>query len=358
MPEERRVPLGPALAVLAAGLYAFYRLHEALTPFVLAAAFAYVVNPVVSYFEARGLRRAHLVIAGYLAGLALGYAAYAGIKTVLVGETEFLNANAPAYARQLQAFVLSEEAKLTRTLPLPPAVAERALGAAMDTVLQRVQALPSQIFGLVPFLLHALLVPFIGFFFLLDGPAGFDGLIQAAPSRYVEQAVHLAGDIDVSLGNYLRGILIAAAAITIASFAGLLTLGVDNAAAIALLAGVTSFMPYLGAVVGALAGFAMAVYQFGSLWAGVKVLILFAGIRLADEILLEPVIARHSVRLHPLVFLLALIVGGETFGFLGLVFAIPAACILKALAKVAWAWYASERGLAPYAPSCEAVPYT
>jgi predicted PurR-regulated permease PerM len=355
---SRRFPVVGFLVVVAALLYAFYRLHEALTPFVLAAAFAYVVNPVVSYFEARGLRRIHLVVAGYLAGLALGYAAYAGVKTILVSETEFLNANAPAYARQVQRFLVTEEAKLTRALPLPPAMAERALDTAVGTVLERVQSLPSHILGLVPFLMHALLVPFIGFFFLLDGPDGFEGLIQAAPSRYVEQALHLAGEIDISLGNYLRGILIVAAAITIASFLGLVALGVDNAAAIAALAGVTSFMPYLGAIVGALAGFAMAVYQFGTFWAGAKVLILFAGIRLADEIFLEPVIARHSVALHPLVFLLALILGGETFGFLGLVFAIPAACILKALFSVAWAWYSSERGLAPYAHSCEAVPYT
>src|SRR6185312_6879558 len=202
-------------------------------------------------------------------------------------------------------------------------------------------------------------VPFIGFFFLLDGPDGFENMIQTMPSRYVEQAIHLMGEIDTALGNYLRGIIIVAFAIGLASFIGLFLLGVDNAFAIAVLSGISSFVPYMGVVIGIVIGGGMAFYQFGTFSAVGKVILLFLGIRLADEILLEPVIARHSVHLHPMAFLLALIIGAELFGFLGLVFAIPAACILKALIHVGWSWYASESGLAaPFAAAGEAIPYT
>ena len=135
-------------------------------------------------------------------------------------------------------------------------------------------------------------------------------------------------------------------------------MGIDNAIVIALLSGVSSFVPYLGAIVGALVGGGMAFYQFGTLSAAMKVIALFAGIRLADEILLQPVIARHSVHLHPMVFLLALVLGGEMFGFMGLVFAIPAACILKTLISVTWSWYSSERGLTLGTASGGGVPYT
>ena len=179
------------------------------------------------------------------------------------------------------------------------------------------------------------------------------------PSRYVEQAIHLTGEIDTALGNYLRGIIIVAFAIGLASFLGLFALGVDNAFAIAVLSGVTSFVPYLGVVLGLLVGGGMAWYQFGTVAAFLKVCALFLGIRFADELFLQPVIASTALHLHPMVNLLALIVGGEVFGFLGLVFAIPAACILKALIQVAWSWYASESGFElPAGTSCEAVPYT
>ncbi len=340
-------------------MYGFYHVRAALTPFVLAAAFAYVVDPAVAYFESRGLRRSHLILAGYLCAIVLGVLAYAGIKSLIAGEAEHLSANAPAYLSRLKEFAAAQEIKITSGLPLPPKVAEKMLDTAVGAVMERLQSLPSDILLLLPLLAHALLVPFIGFFFLLDGPDGFESLIQVLPSHFVEQALHLTGEIDTALGNYLRGILIVAFAIALASFAGLFLLGVDNALAIAAISGLSSFVPYMGVVIGILIGGGMAFYQFGTVSAFGKVLLLFVGIRLADEILLQPVIAKHSVHLHPMVFLLALILGGEMFGFLGLVFAIPAACILKALVQVGWSWYASESGLAvPDASGGAAIPYT
>ncbi|OGR96043.1 MAG: hypothetical protein A2V88_13360 [Elusimicrobia bacterium RBG_16_66_12] len=361
MTESRRSGSAPFLTVFivaGAALYAFYLVREALTPFLLAAAFAYVVDPAVVYFEAKGLRRSHLVVMGYLIALLIGYGAYAGLKTLIVDESERLSANAPIYLSQIQKFVVVQQSKLTRRLPLPPKVAEHALDSVVGSGLERLQSVPSDILGLLPLLAHGLLVPFIGFFFLLDGPGGFERLIQTAPSRYVEQAIHLMGEIDTSLGNYLRGILIVAAAIGLASFLGLLALGVDNAFAISVLSGVSSFVPYLGVAIGIVVGGGMAWYQFGTISAFFKVCLLFFGIRLADEILLQPIIARHSVHLHPMVFLLSLILGAEMFGFLGLVFAIPAACILKALIQVGWSWYASESGLQSFAANGESIPYT
>jgi predicted PurR-regulated permease PerM len=333
--------------------------RSALSPFLLAAAFAYVVNPAITYFEARGLRRAQLVVVSYLCAMMLGFVAYAGLKSLIIDEAEHLRANAPSYYHQIKKIATVQQTRLTKSLPLPPQIAERALDSAMGSALESLQTIPSGFLLLIPLLMHALLIPFIGFFFLLDGPSGFDGLIQIIPSRYVEQAIHLASEIDTSLGNYLRGIIIVACAITLASFIGLVAIGVDNAVFIAILSGVSSFVPYLGAIIGALAGGTMAVYQYGTISSGMKVILLFVGIRLADEIFLQPIIAKHSVHLHPMVFLLALIVGGEMFGFLGLVFAIPAACILKALLTVVWSWYASEKRLTVASgPNCESVPYT
>jgi predicted PurR-regulated permease PerM len=360
MPDQRRaLPSLSVFVVAGVVLYGAFLVREALTPFVLAAAFAYVLNPLVTYFEAKGLRRSHLVATGYLVALLLGFMAYSGIKTIIVEQVENLAANAPAYAKQVQKIVAVQQAALTRELPLPPKISEHALDSVVGTLLERLQALPTEMLGLLPLLAHGLLVPFIGFFFLLDAPNGFDHLIQTTPSRYVEQTIHLMGEIDTALGNYLRGILIVALAIGLASFVGLFLLGVDNAFAISVLSGVTSFVPYLGVVVGLLVGGGMAWYQFGTIAAFLKVCALFFGIRVADEIFLQPVIASTSLHLHPMVNLLALILGGEVFGFLGLVFAIPAACVLKALIQVGWSWYASESGFTlPYAAGCEAVPYT
>jgi predicted PurR-regulated permease PerM len=359
MPDNRRDgPPLTALVLLGVLAYAFYRLHEALTPFVLAAAFAYVLNPLVSYFEAKGLRRVHLICAGYLlAGLA-GFAIYSEVKSFIVNETIQLGTNAPVYFKNIQKLAALMELKLMHKLPLPAAVSAKALDSVVASGMERLQALPSQALALVPLLLHGLLVPFIGFFLLMDASDGMEGLIQATPSRYVEQAIHLIGEIDASLGGYLRGILITAAVIGVVSFFGLVLMDVDNALAISALSGVWSVVPYMGAAVGVVVGGAMAWYQFGTFWAALKVVAFFIGIRVADEILLQPVISRHSVHLHPMVNLLVLVLGAEMFGFMGLVFAVPAACIAKALINVGWSWYMSESGFVSIGTDCESVPYT
>lgn len=109
---------------------------------------------------------------------------------------------------------------------------------------------------------------------------------------------------------------------------------------------------------GALVGGTVAAIQFSSLTAGFKVVLLFTAIRLADESFLQPSIARYSVRLHPLIFLFSLMAGGELFGFVGLLFAVPAACVIKSLLQVSWDWYLSEVDWKGTIASPPAIPYT
>lgn len=355
---RREFPVVAAFLVAGAALFAFSRLHHALAPFLLAAAFAYVLNPLVSYFEARGLRRTQLVVLGYLAAAALGVGAYAGLKTLIVSETELFQQRAPAYLSKLQKTAYAQQKQLTKSLPLPPQAAEHALRSALGGAMNVLQNLPAHLLALLPFLAHLLLVPFIGFFFLLDGPSGVEGGIQLCPSRYVEQALHLLSEIDTVMGNYLRGLVIVVTVIFVVSFFGLVALGIDNALFIAAIAGISSVVPYFGLAMGILVGGAMAAYQFGTLLAAAQVAALFVGIRLVEETLVQPIIARHSLHMHAMTNLFALIIGGATFGFLGLVFAVPAAGILKALVSVTWSWYASERGLALGAAEGVGVPYT
>ncbi|MDD5628547.1 MAG: AI-2E family transporter [Elusimicrobia bacterium] len=358
--SERQAPaLLPVVLACAAALYCAYLVRQALLPFVLSFALAYVLNPLIDAAETRGLRRFHVVLAFYiLAGLLL-YLLGQLLLPVLLAETSRLQVDAPVYLAKVQKFAAGLQGRAAKHLPhagLPIGpLAERAYASAMA----QLEFVPSYLLGLFPLLSLFFLVPFITFFLLLDGPLIISTTIQAAPSRYVEQALHLLNAIDASLGHYLRGILIVALSITAASYVGLLALGLHAALSIAILAGVSSFVPYLGAVVGALVGGAAAVIQFGTVEASLKVVALFVGIRLADEALLQPFIAKYSVHLHPLIYLLSMMIGGEIFGFLGLVFAVPAACILKALVQVVWEWYASQARLRGHAArDCVAVPYT
>jgi predicted PurR-regulated permease PerM len=359
MNERRAAPLLPALLVCAGGLYGAYSVRQALLPFVLSFALAYVLNPLIDAVETRGLRRFHIVLAFYLLAALLLYVLAQYLLPLVGAETTRLQADAPAYLAKAQKIAADLQSHAARVLPRSGLPIGQLASQAYGSVMEQLQLVPSYLLGLFPLISLFFLVPFITFFLLLDGPLIISTLIQAAPSRYVEQALHLLNEIDSSLGHYLRGILIVALAITAASYLGLLALGLNAALSIAVLSGVSSFVPYLGAVMGALVGGIAAAVQFGTFKAAFKVVVLFVGIRLGDEMLLQPFIAKHSVHLHPLLFLLSMMIGGEVFGFLGLVFAIPAACIMKALLKVVWEWYVSEARLRGHdARACVAVPYT
>jgi predicted PurR-regulated permease PerM len=340
-------------------LYILSLLQRVLVPFGLSLAVAYVANPLINYFEVKGLRRQVTVMAVYL--MIAGAVSSLANRTIqlVARDLALLQTQAPAYIKSGQALVISLQDWLARKVPFASQVIAQWDTSMYTPIIEQTKNIPGYLLGIFPLLSFVFLIPFISFFLLTDGRRTVDFLIQACPSRYVEGALHLISEIETSLGNYLRGILIAAMAISLASFAGLWALGVNYALGISLLSGLSSFVPYMGAIMGAVLGGLAATFQFHALGAGLQVVLLFLVIRLADEAFLEPIIARYSVRLHPLLFLLALLAGGELFGFMGLVFAVPAACVLKALIQVTWSWYSTETRLAvPATVPSAAVPYT
>ncbi|MFA6029184.1 MAG: AI-2E family transporter [Elusimicrobiota bacterium] len=332
----------PALFAGAAFLYFLYHIHAVLIPFLLSFALAYLVNPLIHEFESRGYRREHVVLGLYLviaSAIALG-ANF--LLPAMTSELALLQGRAQLYFTGIETIFGSLQKELAHRLPFGNVLVERLSLKMYNPLMEQLPKLPSYILGLFPLLSLIFLVPFITFFMLMDSDALMDKAVQICPGRHVEQVLHIFSEIDTSLGNYLRGILITASVIGLASYVGLWILGIDYALGVATLSGVSSFIPYLGAIIGALVGGLVAFFQFHDVIAPLKVVALFGGIRLADEALLQPLISRHSMHLHPLVFLLALMIGGKVFGFIGLLFGVPAACVLKALIGVAWDYYSSQ----------------
>lgn len=225
-------------------------------------------------------------------------------------------------------------------------------------LVEHLERLPGYLLGLLPLLSLLFLVPFIAFYMLMDASRLMQHTVQLCPARYVEQALHVVSEIDASLGSYVRGMLLEAGAIAAMVFVGLFALGVDYALAIATLTGVLNVIPYAGPVIGGALAASVTLFQFRDLATVGLVLVVFGAIRLADDIFIQPVISKHSVRMHPLAYLLALMLGGQAFGFVGLLFGVPAACVVKAFIGVAWDWYATETGLArPEALRAARIPY-
>lgn len=352
-----------AFCVGVAGVFAAYYFvsytAEVLMPFALAAVVAYLVNPAITVFEARGWRRDRLVPALYLSVL-VGLILAANVVVPWAIETVTVQrAKVPQYMVMMRRIPDQLEKEALTSLPMGGEQAAEGIRALKPKLATAWQAVPTVLLGLLPLAAVAGLMIFVSFFALIQGPQIIQGFVSACPNKHVEKALSLISQVDFALGNYTRGLLLEAAVVSAMTWAGLLVLGINFSWEIALLCGVTNMVPYLGPVVGGAAGAAVAYFQFKNVVVVGKVLALFGVVQFLDNWIVQPIIMQNAVELHPVAVIFVLLVAGQLFGFFGLIFAVPAACILKEFGRIVFDWYIGESGgkKAPFSSHALRIPY-
>jgi len=356
-PAKFLIPL-----VLAAGLFYFlFQVRGMLFPFILAMAFAYLLNPLISYFEMRGFRRNVVVLGLYtVLSILLASGIYLGVSA-LSREAAKARAEMPLYnqrvAKLMQAMKevrsgsrewkspILQRLQPLRRVPFSQAILEhldRCWPAWSDSLLEQV---PSVVLNIFPLLEILILVPFIAFFFMVGGPSLLEALLDRVPARYVEMVLNLIVETDNSLGNYLRGLLLEAFLVGLFSLVGFWLIGFDYAFRVSLLIGAGNVIPYLGPVAGAAVGGILALFQWGTVGGLVRVWTVCAVVKFLDDWIFQSWILKKAVNLHPVIILFAMMSGAALWGFWGLLFAVPAACMAKVALEVGWEWYNSEFGI-------------
>lgn len=352
-PARRNAQFLLPVFILLAAVYFIVQAKGSFFPFILSAALAYILNPLIKYFEVRGIKRSYAVVGFYLSvGAVLGIGVWL-LFHFLSYDLQSLQNEWPTYAERLQAYVTNLNAKMVKNYPFLAKV-------GMEEKLQHLlELVPQFILSLLPLLSYLFIIPFITFFMLVGGSGLIDYLLDHLPSRHAELILHIASRIDGSLGNYLRGIMTEAFVIFLIAFVGLVMFGLNYAAAIAILIGISSLVPYLGALVGAVLSSIVAYLQFGALLPIIKILLFFTGIRFFDDWFLQPYIMKKAVELNPAVILLALMAGGEIGGIWGIVFAIPVTCIIKEILQIAIELQETEFRWKPKPePTRVSIPFT
>ncbi|MBI4370580.1 MAG: AI-2E family transporter [Elusimicrobia bacterium] len=320
-------------------------MREILTPFVLALLVTYLINPLISFFENKGYRRRALVAFLYLiAGSGLTLAASQVIPKIS-HEIPELQASLPQRLQSLKMVTFKTIEKNAKRLPN-----SKKIIPMLDTKIQEaagwlLASLPDVASGIASFFSLLILVPFVAFFFLTDGPLIFEWLLRVCPGRHVEKILHVYCAINETLGSYLRALIIECSLIGALTAAGLWWIDLDYWLVLGLLTGLSGFIPYVGPVLVGMAAAGLALAQHGDLSAVLGVLAVFTGVQFIDNWILQPVIMSRSVNLHPAVLLFALMAGGKFFGFLGLILAAPVACIVKVTAQILLEYYMTETGL-------------
>ena len=326
------------LGVSALVLVALVQLSEILLPFVLGFMLAYFLDPLADRLEGAGLPR---LMATNVITFAFGFAVLAGLVfglPALAGEMGGMVERIPVYTQRLEVWMAGNSV----LSDYPDAV-----NAGIEAVRGSVRSFAGDILltGLSVLNVLALIIitPVVAVYMLNDWDRMVDQLDRLLPKSHGAQVRQLATQIDEILGGFVRGQITVCFLLAVFYATGLSVVGLDAGIVVGVTAGLTSFIPYVGAVFGVALGMAMALGQFG---VDYVVLTQIAGVFVLGQFLegniLTPRLVGDRVRLHPVWIIFALLAMGNLFGFIGLLLAIPVAAAAGVLVRFAITIYMRE----------------
>jgi putative permease len=175
------------------------------------------------------------------------------------------------------------------------------------------------------------IIPFAVFFLLKDGRKMKKAFVSLIPNRYFEMVLNILHKTDEQLGGYLRGQFYDATIVGVLATIALWILGVPYFSLIGIFAGLSNMIPYVGPLVGGATAVFVVLFNDGSGQQVMFVIMAFIIIQLIDNVLIQPLVVAKSVNLHPLLIIFAVIIGGQFFGILGMLLAVPATGVIKVL---------------------------
>ena len=176
-----------------------------------------------------------------------------------------------------------------------------------------------------------LLVPLFSFFFLRDSRRIMRSLISLTPNRYFEVVLDIYAHVSWQLSHFIRGRILEALIIGIVIWMGLSLTDIRYAPILAIIAGATNLVPYIGPLIGMIPGLVIALVDLGvggQFWWILCVYVLIAQI-IVDNFILIPILISKVSNLHPLGVILAIVMGGQLYGIIGMIIGVPIVSILN-----------------------------
>lgn len=317
---------------IVAGLLIVVFLGTVLAPVLTGLAFAFLLEGTVARLAGWRVPRllaiciVEVLFLGVLIALVVGilpvvWAQLGDLVNALPGAIEGLRDFATELSRRYPD-VFSETAVDDWSATLNRQTTE--LGAAV------VQGVLGQLPNVLGVLIFLILTPIALFFFLKDKDLLFRGLKVLLPRRR-RLLGRIGADMGVQIANYVRGKLIEIVIVAIVTYITLSLLGLNYAALLALLVGLSVLVPYVGAAVVTIPVAAVGLLQFGWTVDFLIVMAAYAIIQALDGNVLVPLLFSKAVNLHPISIILAVLVFGGIWGVWGVFFAIPLATLIKAV---------------------------
>lgn len=324
--------------IIATGLLV-YLLAPVITPFLTGALLAYLGDPLADRLEARNLSRTLSVIIVFVIIFLVVLLIPVVLLPLIQQQFSALAANFPKYIDWVQQNVvpfLSQTFNLdsslfdTATLKQSIVNSWREVGGIAGNV---VSGITKSGVVLLAWLANLVLVPVVTFYLLRDWDVLMERIRQLLPRKIEPTVVKLSRECDEVLGQFLRGQLTVMVALGFVYSVGLWIVGLDLALLVGMTAGLVSFVPYLGFIVGIVFAGIAAIMQFGDVTYLLYVAIVFGIGQALEGMLLTPLLVGDKIGLHPVAVIFAVMAGGQLFGFVGILLALPVAAVIVVLLR-------------------------
>ena len=324
--EKQQIIYGSFLVGLAIVLY-FGR--AVVAPFILAAIFAYVLNPLVDFLAhrmklPRGLSVAiiYIILIGLIAVVAIGV----GLR---------LSEESAEFSWQTRKFLQETSLQISKLPGWLQPVSLDFYDSIRATLLFPAHKIISYIPGALNRTISLLVFLTAGFYFLKDGRKFKNDFLALLPGTAGKEAGIIISKINAVLGNYLRGELLLVLIMSTLTYLGLLIIGVHYSLILAVFTGFAEIIPFVGPfIAGAVAVLIAFTDQYSRLGFSpvldvVAVASLYTILRQFEDLFIIPQVLGRMTKLHPLMVLFSVLVGGHIFGIVGYLLAVPFTASVK-----------------------------
>jgi predicted PurR-regulated permease PerM len=339
-----RVMVGTLTAVaVATAMYLGVRFGEVLVALFIGMILSAALRPPVAWLERRGMRRAYAVALVHLVFVVAAGAILFFSLPLFAEQAGSLYAELPQHYKALRQELRSSDSQLLHRLG-------RALPRTLDTAGQAasVDAF-AQILAWASSLASAALtvvgVLVLSFYWTLEGEVTLRSLLRLVPEAHRETVHELVIVADAKLAGYVRGLVICCTAVGLLAAVAYEVIGLPNAFALALIAGLLEAVPIIGPILGAIPAGLVALSIDPTL--ALYVALATLGIQMIENYLLVPRVMDSSVGVNALVTILAITAFGSLLGVVGAVLAIPLAALIQV---VIGRFVIHEDGAAPTPP--------
>ncbi|MFP5326452.1 MAG: AI-2E family transporter [Acidimicrobiia bacterium] len=330
--------IGIAVVIAILGLIAWV-VRVIWPPLILAGAIVFLLNPVVTWLQRRGMPRAAGAGVAYLGVIGLLVVAGVLLAPVIGDQSAELSEEMPEIQERIERWV-DDRAKASEGTFYEFSRSELENAFSGEDTGLRSQLESAFEVGVQVF--HALLIivlaPIIAFYLLVDVPRLMEVADELVPERARDEVHLVVGRLNRAIGGFFRGQLLVAVIVGLIVSVGLGIIGLKFWFLVGMIAGLFNIIPLIGPYIGAIPGIVIALTT-GSPFQALLVIAIMVGAQQVDNHFITPQVMQRAVHLHPALVMLALLAGGTLLGFLGLLFAVPGAAVVKILIGHAWRTY-------------------